>query len=207
MCVCLHTLEIPPIYICGIFGVLSLQHLPCPHKTQEELFQLVCLQLPRVNIVTSFSLILGVLWPWFWTTAEFLCGNQVNVLQSGTCSRAVDSRKDFHSFIYFLNTCLLIIDMPCTSFNLRFFWPHIASVPKAWKMFSQRLIKSTALREPLEWFNWPLFLWNLHIHSCMSTVKSWVSCSDYLVIEIINLVKIPCYLTRIPVFLVHSAFQ
>jgi len=130
------------------FWCLVIAAPPLSPQNSRGTFPIVCLQLPRDNIVTSYSLILGILWPWFWTTAEFLCWGQVNVLQSGTCSCAVDSRKDFHSFIYSLNTCLLIIDRPHTSFNLRFFWPHIASVPKAWKMFSQRLIKSTTLLEP-----------------------------------------------------------
>lgn len=36
---------------------------------------------------------IGFIWPWLWTTAEFLCWSQINVLQFGACSSPVDSCK------------------------------------------------------------------------------------------------------------------
>lgn len=84
----------PPIHVWGIFGDLPSDPLRHPHEIEEK---------------PSFSLILGVLRPWFWTTAKFLCWGQVDVLQSGTCSCAVGSRKAFSSFICSLPNYLLSI--------------------------------------------------------------------------------------------------
>lgn len=188
---------------------ISVEFLVSCHRSTSPVptnsggtFPIVSLQLPRDNIVTSFSLILGVLWPWFWTTAEFLCWGQVNVLRiwKPVLVQLIHVRIFTHSFI--LDTCLLIIDRPRTQFCLRVF-TIIASVPKVWKeIFSKVTRKSTilclSLRVALSLVS---FLWNAYSHSCMSTAKScWVSCSDYLVIEI-NLVRISTPPNQSPSFL------
>lgn len=47
-----------------------------------------------------FLSFIGFIWPWLWTTAEFLCWSQVNVLQPGARSSPVDSRE--LQFIYII---------------------------------------------------------------------------------------------------------